>query len=249
MSWRLSVCTRMTRQFRSWPPEKPISRVAGSIFVMTDPLAERDRRRRYSIIHAIEKGSTPRHIWPGMPVSSRRTLMKDTESFMSQGERLGPSWKRRVGCMPGARSSPWPISRKTPDARRPARRRSRCHRSLWRSCVASMRCSRSSDRSTGNPRTNVWRFAGTKADLWSRNLSFTCARNWIDCPADMTSPRRSITFSNDPLPSGCSSRMAVYACRTMPPSAGCAVWLLAEKPGCSAGLTRARLTAHLAMSL
>jgi transposase len=123
---------------------------------------------------------------------------------------------------------------RTPGARRPARRRSHCHRSRSRLCAVSTRSSRSSDRSTGKARTNVWRFAGGKADLWSRNLSFTCARNWIDCPADMISPRRSITFSNDPLPSGCSSKMAACASQTMPPSAGYVVWLLAEKRGYSA---------------
>ena len=130
---------------------------------MTGLLAERDRRRRYSITRAIGKENIPRPIWPGTPASCRLTLMMAMGNSICQGERPGPSWRRRVGYMPGAHSSPWPISRKTPGAKRRARRRSRCHRSRSRSYAVSMRSSRSSDRSTGKARTTVWRFAGTKA--------------------------------------------------------------------------------------
>ena len=72
------------------------------------------------------------------------------------GEVLGPSWRRRVGCMPGARSSPWPTSRRTPGAKPRARRRSRCRRSRSRSCAASTRCSRSSDPSTARAPRSAW---------------------------------------------------------------------------------------------
>ena len=60
----------------------------------------------------------------------------------------GRSWRRHVGCMPGARSSPWPTSRRTLDAKPRARKRSRCRPSRSRSCAVSTRCSRSSDPST-----------------------------------------------------------------------------------------------------
>jgi transposase len=51
------------------------------------------------------------------------------------GRTPGPSGRRRAGCMRGARSSPWPISRRTPGARHRARRRFPCHRSRSRSCA------------------------------------------------------------------------------------------------------------------
>ncbi len=43
--------------------------------------------------------------------------------------------------MPGASSSPWPTSRRTPGAKPPARRRFPYRRSRSRSCAASTRCS------------------------------------------------------------------------------------------------------------
>src|SRR5450759_1271007 len=41
-----------------------------------------------------------------------------TISSIGPGEVLGRSWRRRVGCMRGARSSPWPTSRRAPRKRR-----------------------------------------------------------------------------------------------------------------------------------
>jgi transposase len=102
------------------------------------------------------KANIPRRIWPDMPASCRRTPMTGTTGSIRPDEVLGPSWRRHVGCMPGARSLPWPTSRKTLDAKPQARKRSRCRRSRSRSCTVSMRCSRSSDPSTASAPMNAW---------------------------------------------------------------------------------------------
>jgi transposase len=68
------------------------------------------------------------------------------------------SGKRRVGCMRAARSSPWPISRRTHAARPRERRRSRSRRSPSRWCAASTRCLPSSGRSTARAPKSVSRF-------------------------------------------------------------------------------------------
>ena len=71
------------------------------------------------------------------------------------GEVRGRSSRLRVGSMPGARSLPWPISRRTHGARRPARRKSRSRPLRSRSSAASTPCSISSARSTAKPRTSA----------------------------------------------------------------------------------------------
>ena len=149
MSWRPSACMRMIRLCRFWPREKPTPGDAGFICAMISPLAEWGRRRRCFITRAIAGANIPRGIWLDMPASCKRTPMTDTTSSICPREVQGPSWRRRVGCTPGARSSPWPISRRTPDAKPRARRRFRCRRSRLRSCAASTRCSRSSDPING----------------------------------------------------------------------------------------------------
>jgi hypothetical protein len=63
-------------------------------------------------------------IWPTIAVSSRPTPSADTPNSTSSSEVLGLSGKRPVGFMPGARSSPWRILRRTRGAKRPERRRS-----------------------------------------------------------------------------------------------------------------------------
>ena len=73
--------------------------------------------------------------------------LADTTNSTSPSEVLGRSGKRPVGSMPGARSSPWRILRKTRGARLRARRRSPSRRLRSRSCAASTPCSRSSARS------------------------------------------------------------------------------------------------------
>ena len=84
--------------------------------------------------------------------------MTATTSSIWRTESPARSGRRRVGCMRGARSSPWPISRRTRVARPRARRRSRSRRSRSRSCAASTRCSRSSAPSTARAPRSAWRF-------------------------------------------------------------------------------------------
>ena len=64
---------------------------------------------------AIEGASIRRRIWPTIAASSRPTPSADTPNSTSPSEVLGLSGKRPVGSMPGARSSPWRILRKTRD--------------------------------------------------------------------------------------------------------------------------------------
>ena len=95
-----------------------------------------------------------------LPASCKRTPMTGTTSSIRPGEVLGRSWRRHVGCMRGARSSPWPTSRRTRDARPRARKRSRCRPSRSRSCAVSTRCSRSSDPSMARAPRNAWLSGG-----------------------------------------------------------------------------------------
>src|SRR6266404_1841784 len=85
----------------------------GSVCATTDPLAEPGHPRRYFTTHAIEGASILRGIWQDMPASCKRTPMTGTTSSIKPDEVLGSSWRRHVGCMPGAHSSPWPTSRRT----------------------------------------------------------------------------------------------------------------------------------------
>ena len=64
-----------------------------------------------------------------------------------------------AGRTPDGRSLPWPTLRRTPGAKRPAKRRSHSRRWPSRSCVASMPCSRSSDRSMARAQQTARRLA------------------------------------------------------------------------------------------
>ncbi len=71
---------------------------------------------------AIAKASIRRRIWPDMPGCSRPTPLMGIASSICPIERLVRSWRRGAGCTRGVRSSPWPISMKTPDGGLRARR-------------------------------------------------------------------------------------------------------------------------------
>ena len=220
MSWRQSACMGMIRPCRFWPREKPIQGDAGYIYATTDPLAEPGRRRRYFTTHAIAGASILRGIWLDMPASSKQMPMTGTTSSIRPGEVLGPSWRRLVGCMPGARSSPWPTSRKTLDAKPQARKRSRCRPSRSRSCAASTRCSRSSDPSMARAPRSAWPSGRYRAGHWSTIFMSICVRRSLGSLAGTTWPKRSITFLSAGQALLSSSRTAAYASPTTPPKEG-----------------------------
>lgn len=72
------------------------------------------------------------------------------------GRHPGPI-RESAGRTRGARSSPWPTSKRTRGARPPAKRKSLCLRSRSRWCVGSMRCSRSSAPSMARVPRSAWR--------------------------------------------------------------------------------------------
>lgn len=144
-----------------------------------------------------------------------------------------PSGKRRAGLTPGANSMSWPTSRRTPDGKRRARRKSRFLRSPWRWCAAWTRCSRSSARSTASALRNVRLFAKSQAALWSTICSSTCASRRQNFRADTISSRRSTTCSSAGPPSRYSSTTDASASRTTRRSVGCAA---SQRPSHSAPL-------------
>ncbi|SMX56627.1 Putative transposase (fragment) [Bradyrhizobium sp. ORS 285] len=125
------------------------------IYVRDDrPFGGADRRQRCSTTPATAGASTRRRIWQAMPASCRPMPMTGITSSIWRSANLERSAKRRVGYMPGARSSSWPTSTRTRDARLPARRTFRCRRSRSRWCDGSMHCSRSNAPSmAGAPRS------------------------------------------------------------------------------------------------
>jgi len=104
------------------------------------------------------KGEHPQAHWPSMPASCRPTPMTVTINSIWLGASRGRSGKPDAGRMQGARSLPWPTSKKMRGARRPAKRKSRSPRWRSRSCVASMRYSRSSAPSMARAHRSVWKF-------------------------------------------------------------------------------------------
>ena len=139
------------------------------VYVRDDrPFGGRRRRRRCSIIPATAKASIRRAIWPGMPGCSRPTRLTDIASSIRLTEVPVASSRQDAGFMPAARSSSWPISRRTRDAGPRARRQSRSRPSRSRSCAASTRCSKSSGPSMANLRMSAEPFVRHRASRWSR---------------------------------------------------------------------------------
>jgi transposase len=99
---------------------------------------------------------------------------------------LGLSGKRPVGFMPGARSSPWRIWRKTRDVRLLARRRSPSRRLRSRSCAASTPCSQSSARSMAKAPTTERLSARRRARRWLPICKPICASSAPSSPAVTT---------------------------------------------------------------
>ena len=127
---------------------RPTPDGSGSMFATIGRSAAPGRPPRSSITRAIVAANIRRRIWRDIPASCKQTPMTATTSCISQTGSPGRSGRRRAGCMRGARSSPWPTSRRTRAAKLPVRRRSRSRRSPSRWCAASTRCLRSSARST-----------------------------------------------------------------------------------------------------
>jgi transposase len=125
-----------------------------------------------------------------------------------------------AACWVHARSSPWPTSRKTLDAKPQAGKRSRCHPSRSRSCSVSMRCSRSSDPSMAKAPRSAWPPGRYRAGHWSRIFMPICVRSSLRSLAGTTWPKRSTTFSSAGLALRYSSRTAAYVSRTTPPKEG-----------------------------
>ena len=129
------------------------------IYVRDDkPFGAAGRPPRSSITRATAGASIRRPIWRATQASSKRTPMTVTTSCIWRTAGRVRSGKRRVGCMRAARSSPWPISRRTHAATPRERRRSRFRRSPSRWCAASTRCLLSSGRSTARVPKSVSRF-------------------------------------------------------------------------------------------
>jgi transposase len=95
----------------------------------------------------------------------------------------GLSGKRPVGSMPGARSSPWRILRKTRDVRLLARRRSPSRRLRSRSCAASTHSSQSSARSMAKAPTTERLSARRRARRWLPIWKPICASSAPSSPA------------------------------------------------------------------
>ena len=107
----------------------------------------------------------------------------DTPNSTSPNEVLGLSGKRPVGSMPGARSSPWRILRKTRDVRLLARRRSPSRRLRSRSCVASTPSSQSSARSMAKAPTTERLSARRRALRWLPIWKPICVSSAPSSPA------------------------------------------------------------------
>jgi transposase len=94
---------------------------AGSMSATIGPLADRVRRPRCFITRAIAAASIRKRILPTMPGSCRRTPSAATTSCTRGTANRARLSRRDVGPMPGARSSPWRISLRTPAAKRKAK--------------------------------------------------------------------------------------------------------------------------------
>lgn len=82
--------------------------------------------------------------------------MTGTTSSIWRDATLDRSGKRRVGFMRGARSSPWPISKRMRDARLRAKKRSRCpHRRRGRASDAPFEIERSVNGKSAEERLEV----------------------------------------------------------------------------------------------
>jgi transposase len=110
-------------------------------------------------------------------------------SGILQADVLGLSGKRPVGSMPGARSSPWRILRKTRGAKRPERRRSSSRPSPWRSCAASTPSSQLSARSMVKVPITERLSARRRARRWSPIWKPICASSAPSSPAVTIWPR------------------------------------------------------------
>ena len=169
------------------------------------------------LLLARSKGEHPQAIWPDIPGSSRPTPLTDIASSTSPSEILDLSGKRPVGPTPGARSSPWPILRRTPGARRPERRRSHLadrdrdrapHRRAVRDRALDQR---------PKPRPTQ-ASASRRARRWSPIFKPTCASSAPSSPKRDTT--KAINYcSAAGMHSPASSMTGACACPTMPPSA------------------------------
>jgi len=113
MSWPRSACMVMTRPFRFWRKARPTPADVGFMFATTSHSVEHLRRPRCFITLAIARVSIRGSIWPDIAGSSRPMPLMDIACFMSRTEAPDASWRRHVGFMPGACSSPWPILMRT----------------------------------------------------------------------------------------------------------------------------------------
>ncbi len=95
----------------------------------------------------------------------------------------GPIRNRPVGSMPGARSSPWRILRKTRDVRLLARRRSPSRRLRSRSCAASTPSSPSNARSMAKAPTTERLSARRRARRWLPIWKPICVSSAPSSPA------------------------------------------------------------------
>ena len=131
-----------------------------------------------------------------------------------------PGPVREAACWVHARRPFFAMADIEENARRKAagKKESRCRRSRSRSCAASTRCSRSSGPSTAKAPRSAWRLDKSRAGRWSRISMPICVNRSFGFRAGTIWSRRSITFSSVGRPSRCSLKMAVFACRTMPPN-------------------------------
>ena len=95
--------------------------------------------------------STRRATWRDTAAFCKPMPMAATASSTSPDASLGQFWRRRAGRMHGGSSSCWPMSRAAHAGQPRARHLLGCHRSAWRPCSASTRCSTSSATSTVAP--------------------------------------------------------------------------------------------------
>ncbi len=116
-------------------------------------------------------------------------LQADAFGGYTKSEVLGRSGKRPVGCMPGARSSPWRILRKTHDVRLLVRRRSPSRRLRSRSCVASTPSSQSSAQSMAKVLTTERPSARRRALRWLPIWKPICVSSAPSSPVATIWPR------------------------------------------------------------
>ena len=123
MSWRPSAFMAMIRPCRCWPRARPTRGDAGSMSGTTGHLAEPDRRRRCSITRATARASIPQAHLAGYAGILQADAYDGYNQALSGWAHIPDrSGRRRAGSMHGARSSPWPILRRTPGARPPGKK-------------------------------------------------------------------------------------------------------------------------------